>query len=1031
MKRAQSTTSRNRFQTVSDMSEQNRQLFEKAGIDVDPIQLKDVGSEIDFFRKTICQNVDWDRQVSAMQRLMGLVNGGALKNEYFKKEIVCIYSGCAAAVTNLRSALVKQACLLISQLAREMGSSFDQFGDFIIPLSTQLSHGTHVIAESCKLAILCICSNCQSRRILLSMIELSGKKGAATKAAAAEGFSKIFSSWNMDAFSSIWPKAEKCVIQLCSDASPEARSYARDAVCGLLENDPKRAAKLISQLDPRTKRAFEDLDTNQFNEVNNDNDNSPIKKPARAASVKRESRLKPPAERKKLNPVQYIKETEIANDNTNSPDNNDFKNTRTVIPKRRNASIDNARRFRNRRSEMPRFDDKQYEIPENQDEYEDIANKPKLKTRNNQTHTTNNEDNQTLQLNDNMKPYNINNQTRKIHYNNEASKPTYNVRPFNAGNQVKKKNDYNVEISQPNYNAKPSNINNQAPDDNIRYRANSHYRPQTTMRQTRMNQELDEEEIPEIKKAPTRRLRAPSASRVTQRETRNEDLPTRNHVQPNQERPSRFSARARAPSASKVESAIRAKRSQDEYNQKVEDPIRNARNNTAANANNSPSSSKNRTIRRQATTATQNQRPVPPRFQLQNGQERSFLAGIRKIIDEGDTSELSENLTDIALGVLKCCIHSSPQIQGAAFAILNDIIPPYSSHFQPSLPKLVGLLVHAIESNVPRASSTAQMILNSLPKYFECNELIRVCILQPTTYPILTTLGSLISMKEAQLSNDKLCLQLLQFAFAFHKSLDMKIRHTTAHIMMRIDQANHFALKQFCESLSEKQQESFEDFIGPYIPDLSFNQVNIDIPHFESKSAISFRHKINDIIDSVSDKDWIDIRSQVYDELNTAMQSRGQEKPILNLIKNILQDRGTSEFHKLMPGLLSLSKGAYSSIVNNVLVIIMNGTDVNEFVSVLVQLAISNSGLTYYAIEMITRVYATVKPKDAVPSFHTAFPLLQNEFSNENPEIRKCVVMCFVEMKVVDNDAAEHFISTLAKSQQKLISVYYSKRISK
>ena len=108
----------------------------------------------------------------------------------------------------------------------------------------------------------------------------------------------------------------------------------------------------------------------------------------------------------------------------------------------------------------------------------------------------------------------------------------------------------------------------------------------------------------------------------------------------------------------------------------------------------------------------------------------------------------------------------------------------------------------------------------------------------------------------------------------------------------------------------------------------------------------------------------------------------------------------------------------------------MKGTDISQFISAIVQEAQNSDQSLHAAIDLITRVYATVKPKDCTQSFQIVFPLLKKEFTNENAEIRKKVVMCLVEMKVVDSETADNYINTLLKSQQKLVSVYYNRRVT-
>lgn len=81
------------------------------------------------------QTIYWDEQVATIRRIMSLINGRALEYDLFIQCLSSIQIGLTSAIKNQRSALVKHTCLLISQLARELGSRFDSIGDYIKPLS--------------------------------------------------------------------------------------------------------------------------------------------------------------------------------------------------------------------------------------------------------------------------------------------------------------------------------------------------------------------------------------------------------------------------------------------------------------------------------------------------------------------------------------------------------------------------------------------------------------------------------------------------------------------------------------------------------------------------------------------------------------------------------------------------------------------------------------------------------------------------------------------------------------------------------
>ena len=220
--------------SIANMTESNRQLFNTAGSDVPPVNFEQnpnfFENEIENLQKTLSRDAEWDIRVKAMRRLMGLINAGILENDYFRRNLITFYSDISTAITNLRSALVKQSCLLVSQLSRELGTQFESIGDYFVPLSSQLSHGTQIISESCYFTILNIARNCPSKRILFSIFDLSGvntnnaaNAGSKRRGVAAECLKIVVENWDFTIIESNWDIFQKAVLSLISDSSAEAR----------------------------------------------------------------------------------------------------------------------------------------------------------------------------------------------------------------------------------------------------------------------------------------------------------------------------------------------------------------------------------------------------------------------------------------------------------------------------------------------------------------------------------------------------------------------------------------------------------------------------------------------------------------------------------------------------------------------------------------------------------------------------------------------------------------------------------------
>jgi hypothetical protein len=215
--------------SLADMTAENEHAFAHAGADVVPIE-PTAADDLEVISTRLSPDVDWDVQVATMKRLMGLVSGGLLRNADAVRRLPLLFPGLSSAVCNLRSALVKQSCLVIAQLARELGATSDAVADYVPVLGSQLSHGTRIIAESCRFTLLAIARNSLSRKALAGVLDLAGKKGAAQKTAAAECLLQIITKWDAPRIRSSWERIGPTLVALLGDASADVRSFARTAV---------------------------------------------------------------------------------------------------------------------------------------------------------------------------------------------------------------------------------------------------------------------------------------------------------------------------------------------------------------------------------------------------------------------------------------------------------------------------------------------------------------------------------------------------------------------------------------------------------------------------------------------------------------------------------------------------------------------------------------------------------------------------------------------------------------------------------
>jgi hypothetical protein len=258
----------------------------------------------------------------------------------------------------------------------------------------------------------------------------------------------------------------------------------------------------------------------------------------------------------------------------------------------------------------------------------------------------------------------------------------------------------------------------------------------------------------------------------------------------------------------------------------------------------------------------------------------------------------------------------------------------------------------------------------------------------------------------------------------------MQIRHAGGHIVVRINELNPSAVGRFCTSLDDENHQNFESFLRTYVPLPQATVSPPDVPQFDLKNAASFRRKVLDVSHRADAAEWFRIRAPLYDEINRSLLCENCDKASFQLVTKLFAEKGNTEYHRLLPGLLSQSNGPWKQFVDNIFVTLLNDVDRAELLAAMSQCVLSEKvSVAQAGIELITRILATVRQEEVIGLFSGVFEPLSQAIQNDAPEVRKACVLCFVEMKVVSGTAADEFIGRLARTHQKLVAVYYQRRI--
>ncbi|CAM6027395.1 unnamed protein product [Sphagnum balticum] len=233
---------------------------------VDPVRVyseRELTKEFEKVAGMLTAEQDWSIRMAAMQRVEGLVFGGATEYACFPLLLKQLVGPLSLQLADRRSSIVKQACHLLNLLSKELQNDFDTFAESFIPMLFKLVVITVlVIAESADTCIKTMLRNSKVARVLPRIIESAKHdRNAVLRARCCEYALLMLEEWSesseMQRAAELYQELIKCC---CGDAMGEVRSTARMCYRVFARCWPDRARRLFQTLDPNIQRLINEED---------------------------------------------------------------------------------------------------------------------------------------------------------------------------------------------------------------------------------------------------------------------------------------------------------------------------------------------------------------------------------------------------------------------------------------------------------------------------------------------------------------------------------------------------------------------------------------------------------------------------------------------------------------------------------------------------------------------------------------------------------------------------------------------------
>ncbi|KAI3892714.1 hypothetical protein MKX03_020765 [Papaver bracteatum] len=233
---------------------------------VDPIKVyseKELVREFDKIGSILVPEKDWSLRIAAMQRVEGLIFGGATDYPCFPALLKQLVPPLSTQLSDRRSSIVKQACHLLSLLSKELLGDFEACAEMFIPVLFKLVVITVlVIAESADNCIKTMLRNCKVARVLPRIADCAkNDRSAILRARCCEYALLILEYWadepEIQRAADLYEDLIKCCV---GDAMSEVRSTARTCYRMFTKTWPERSRRLFSSFDPVIQRIINDED---------------------------------------------------------------------------------------------------------------------------------------------------------------------------------------------------------------------------------------------------------------------------------------------------------------------------------------------------------------------------------------------------------------------------------------------------------------------------------------------------------------------------------------------------------------------------------------------------------------------------------------------------------------------------------------------------------------------------------------------------------------------------------------------------
>ncbi|XP_041045297.1 CLIP-associating protein 2 isoform X5 [Carcharodon carcharias] len=236
--------------------------FTRAFNDVPTVQIfsnRELEETLNKIREILSDDKhDWDQRANALKKIRSLLIAGATEYDCFFQHLRLLEGAFKLSAKDLRSQVVREACITVAHLSTHLGNKFDHSAEAIVPtLFNLIPNCAKVMATSGVAAIRCIIRHTHVPRLIPLITSNCTSKSVAVRRRCYEFLDLLLQEWQTHSLERHVTVLVETIKKGISDADAEARQEARKTYWSLRNHFPAEADALYNSLEPSYQKSFQ------------------------------------------------------------------------------------------------------------------------------------------------------------------------------------------------------------------------------------------------------------------------------------------------------------------------------------------------------------------------------------------------------------------------------------------------------------------------------------------------------------------------------------------------------------------------------------------------------------------------------------------------------------------------------------------------------------------------------------------------------------------------------------------------------